>query len=66
MASEEQPQVNDEDVAKMSLSFYSQLMDNYAEYLRGIVATFDAGWQEGLRPQLNQLIHAMEKEAEVL
>jgi len=50
----------------MSLSFYSQLMDNYAEYLRGIVKTVDGGWQEGLRPQLNHLIHAMEKEAEVL
>ena len=66
MASEESPQVNDEDVAKLTSSVFSQLLENYAVHLRGIVKSFDAGWQEGLRPQLNQLIHAMEKEVEVL
>lgn len=69
MASEPDPHVNDDDVEtptpELTSSVYSQLVENYSKYLRGIVAGFDGGWQEGLRPQLNSLIHAMEKEAEV-
>jgi len=66
MASELEPQVNDEDVATLTSSVFSQLVENYSTYLRGVVAGMDLSWQEGMRPQLNRLIHAMEKEAEVL
>ena len=69
MVSGDYPQVNDDGaggrLAELTASVFSQLVENYATYLRQIVAHFDNSWQEGLRPELNALIHAMEKEAEV-
>lgn len=72
MASENEPHVNDDGAAgdqaelpNMPAATLSQLVGDYAVYLRGVVATMDAEWTKGLRPKLNLLIHALEKEAAV-
>lgn len=63
------PHVNDDDVEESEdmiiASSLSQLIENYSTYLRQVVAHIDNSWTEGMRPQLNALIHAMEKEVEV-
>ncbi len=67
------PQVNDEDVAtqvpmipELGGATLSQLLENYSRFLRGVVGQMDRQWLDAMRPSLNQLIHAMESEREVV